>query len=291
MQDYSAFVPNVHFEQIPIKDLVSNQDYQRTLSLRHVKKAADHFDLYQVNPVKVSRRGGINYVFNGQHTVEIVATVSGSRDTPVWCMIYDDLEYGHEADIFANQIFMANIEAGNTKQLLIKELVESYNLAITSTAVPGGVCAVSTLEVIHDKYGLQMLDKVLKICVNTWEGSPQSFTSGILKGIAKLIDAYGDELKEDAFIERLSRVSPKEIIRTAKERRAGSMGYAEAMLIYYNKKTRYTLSWEKLYAHRKKTSAWIPLSELENEQTADEADAEEQDSGDAGEKEPSVILD
>ena len=302
MQDYSAFVPNVHFEQIPIKDLVSNQDYQRTLSLRHVKKAADHFDLYQVNPVKVSRRGGINYVFNGQHTVEIVATVSGSRDTPVWCMIYDDLEYDHEADIFANQmkyvkpllpyeIFMANVEAGNTKQLLIKELVESYNLAITSTAVPGGVCAVSTLEVIHDKYGLQMLDKVLKICVNTWEGSPQSFTSGILKGIAKLIDAYGDELKEDAFIERLSRVSPKEIIRTAKERRAGSMGYAEAMLIYYNKKTRYTLSWEKLYAHRKKTSAWIPLSELENEQMADEADTEEQNSVETVGKEPAVILD
>ncbi len=93
MQDYSAFVPNVHFEQIPIKDLVSNQDYQRTLSLRHVKKAADHFDLYQVNPVKVSRRDGINYVFNGQHTIEIVALISGSRDTPVWCMIYDDLVY------------------------------------------------------------------------------------------------------------------------------------------------------------------------------------------------------
>ena len=79
-------------------------------------------------------KNGINYVFNGQHTIEIVATVSGSRETPVWCMIYDDLEYNHEADIFANQmkyvksllpfeIFQANIEAGNNKQLLIKELV------------------------------------------------------------------------------------------------------------------------------------------------------------------------
>ncbi|MBR2700640.1 MAG: hypothetical protein IKE77_00980, partial [Erysipelotrichaceae bacterium] len=197
MNDYSAYVPNVHFEQIPIKDLVSNQDYQRTLSMRHVHKAADHFDLYQVNPVKVSRRNGINYVFNGQHTVEIIATVSGSRETPVWCMIYDDLEYDHEADIFANQmkyvkpllpyeIFMANVEAGNNKQLLIKDLVESYNLQVTASATPGGICAISTLESIHDKYSFQMLDSVLRICVNTWEGSPQSFTSGILKGIAKL---------------------------------------------------------------------------------------------------------
>ena len=31
--DYSQFVPNVHFEQIPIKNLVSNQEYQRNLCL------------------------------------------------------------------------------------------------------------------------------------------------------------------------------------------------------------------------------------------------------------------
>ena len=274
MDNYrSEYVPNVHFEQIPIKDLVSNQNYQRALSLRHVKKAANHFDLYQINPVKVSRRDGINYVFNGQHTIEIVATVSGSRDTPVWCMIYDDLEYDHEADIFANQmkyvkplvpyeVFMANVEAGNNKQLLIKELVESYNLEITPGGVPGGICAISTLESIYDKHGMQMLDKVLRLCVNTWEGIPQSFTSGILKGIAKLIDSYGDDLKEETFIERLSKATPKEIIRTAKERRAGMMGYAEALLIYYNKKTRNPLPWQTLYIHKKKQSEWIPLSEL-----------------------------
>ena len=32
MQDLNRFVPNVHFEQIPIKNLVSNQEYQRPLS-------------------------------------------------------------------------------------------------------------------------------------------------------------------------------------------------------------------------------------------------------------------
>ena len=84
---YDEFVPKVHFELVPIKDLVSNQEYQRNLSMGHVKKAVENFDLNQVNPIKVSRRNGINYVFNGQHTAEIVAMASGSRDTPVWCMI------------------------------------------------------------------------------------------------------------------------------------------------------------------------------------------------------------
>lgn len=129
--DYSQFVPNVHFEQIPIKNLVSNQEYQRNLSQIHIERAAKNFDLYQINPVKVSRRNGINYVFNGQHTIEIVAMVSESRDTPVWCMVYDDMDYNIEADVFANQqkyvkalvpyeIYKANLEAGNDKQLSVR---------------------------------------------------------------------------------------------------------------------------------------------------------------------------
>ena len=93
MEEYNRFVPDVHFEKIPIKNLVSNQKYQRNLSQSHIAKAAANFDIYQINPVKVSRRDGINYVFNGQHTIEIIALVSGSRDTPVWCMIYDELVY------------------------------------------------------------------------------------------------------------------------------------------------------------------------------------------------------
>ena len=160
--DLNQFVPKVHYELIPIKNLVSNQDYQRNISIKHVQRAAANFDLYQINPVKVSRRDGINYVFNGQHTIEIIALVSGSRETPVWCMIYDDLIYEQEADIFANQmkytktllpyeVFMANIEAGNDKQLIIKSLVESYNLVISGKAQPGGICAVAALESIHDK--------------------------------------------------------------------------------------------------------------------------------------------
>lgn len=170
MEDYSRFVPNVHFEQIPIKNLVSNQEYQRPLSQTQVEKAIEDFDLNQINPVKVSRRDGINYVFNGQHTIEIVAAVSGSRETPVWCMIYDSLDYKNEADIFANQmkhvrplkpyeIFMANIEAGNEQQLVIKRLVESYSLTLGPNKAYGVICAVATLERIYSKYGYHVLDR------------------------------------------------------------------------------------------------------------------------------------
>ena len=157
-------IPNVSFELIPIKNLVSNQDYQRPLSENHIRKALQDFDVYQINPVKVSRRDGVNYVFDGQHTIEIVASASESRDTPVWCMIYDDLQYKEEAHVFAEQqkhvkqlkpyeTFMAHIEAGDDRQMMIMALVKSYGLSVTNTGANNSICAITTLERIYDKYG------------------------------------------------------------------------------------------------------------------------------------------
>ena len=247
MDEFSMFVPNVHFEQIPIKNLVSNQDYQRSLSQAHIARAAKNFDLYQINPVKVSRRDGINYVFNGQHTIEIVALVSGSRETPVWCMIYDDLCYEHEADIFANQqkyvkslqpyeVFMANIEAGNEAQLMIRSLVESYGLTLGTKKGHNIICAISTLEAIYEKHGYHGLSRVLQLIIGAWEGDLNSFSANILNAVDRLITIYGDTLDDEIFIDRLGSISVKQLTRNAKDRRPGSMGYAEVMVIEYNGK-------------------------------------------------------
>lgn len=253
----NPFIPNVHFELIPIKNLVSSQEYQRSISTTHVGRTAEHFDVYQVNPVKVSRRDGINFVFDGQHTAEIVAAASGSRETPVWCMIYDDLNYEQEAGIFANQkkytkalkaieIFNANIEAENDIQLTIKQIVENYGLIISAKRIPGNVTAVGALEYIFTKYGYKVLDRTLCLIISAWEGDVDSLGSNVLKGVAKLILAYGDQLVDEQFVERLSKVSIREIIRSAKERHAGTLGYSEVLLLHYNKRLKYPLRWDNL---------------------------------------------
>lgn len=269
----NEFLPKVKFEAIPICELVSDQEYQRNISMRHVKNAAAHFDIHQINPVKVSRRDGINYVVNGQHTMEIVAQMSGSRETPVWCMVYEDLAYTSEANIFANQqkyvkgltpyeIFMANIEAGNDKQLLIKDLVESYRLEIVSFPKSCGILAVGALEFIYDRYGYENLSRTLRLIVGAWEGNPQSLGASVLKGVSRLLAVYDTEIKDEVFVEKLGSISIKEIIRTAKERKGGAMGYSEAILLNYNGKGHGGLSIQKLYSRVPPKSPSLPEDSL-----------------------------
>ena len=284
MDGLNKYVPDVRFEKIPIKNLLSNQDYQRNLSQKHIKRTVENFDIHQINPVKVSRRNGINYVFNGQHTIEIIAAVSGSRETPVWCMVFEDMDYQVEADTFANQqknvkpllpyeIFKANIEAGNDMQLMIKSLVESFDLVIGPTKGSRTICAISTLEEIYLKHGFDVLNRTVRLCVGTWEGEANSLSSNMLRGVCRLIIAFGDEMRDDQFKEKVGRFSAKEIGRQAKDRRAGSLGYAEAMLLAYNWKMKNRLRWGKLFNKKGKTADEYEM--MDSEYDSDNDDQED----------------
>jgi hypothetical protein len=182
-------------------------------------------------------------------------------------MVYDELKYTEEAHIFAEQqkhvkslvpyeTFVAHIEAGDEKQMMIDAVVRAYGLSITSKKRSNGITAVSTLERIYDKYGNSVLDSTLRLAVSTWEGEDSSLSGNMLMGISKIIVTYGESLKEDVFIDHLGKVSVKSIIRTAKERRPGAMGFAEAMMIEYNKKNKYRLSLRLLYGKKASSNVY-----------------------------------
>ena len=73
-------------------------------------------------------------------------------------------------------------------------------------------------------------------------------------GIAKIIVAYGDSLREDVFKDHVGKMSVKSIIRTARERRPGALGYSEAMMLAYNAKNKYHLSLKTLYGGKSVTN-------------------------------------
>ena len=148
------------------------------------------------------------------------------------------------------EIFNANCEAGSDRELLIKGLVESYNLRIAPGTAPGSICAVGALGSIYDKYGYNMLDHVLQLIIATWEGEPKSFSANMLNGVARFLYAYNEKVSDTVFKEKLGEISIKELTKLAKERRAGSLGYAEAILLIYNKRLKNALTWSDLYKNK-----------------------------------------
>ena len=98
-----------------------------------------------------------------------------------------------------------------------------------------------------------------------------SFSANIMNAVAKLCVVYKDQLNEDTFKEKVGAVSIKLLTRTAKERRAGSMGFAEAMILEYNGKKKSNvgrLSMNRLYA--KDVAGWIDSDEDDPTDPTDE---------------------
>ena len=150
------------------------------------------------------------------------------------------------------EMFIAHVEAGDRKQTMINEMVAVYGLRIAKSYSPGAISAVSALEYIYDKYGHDILNRTLRLVLGTWEGDRQSLTSGMLKGIARVVYVYGETLNDERFKENVGRNSAKTISRTAKDRRAGTLGYAEALVMAYNAKSKYRLPIKTLYWNGRK---------------------------------------
>ena len=137
---------------------------------------------------------------------------------------------------------------------------------------PGNIVAVSTLEQIYHKLGYHGLSRVLRLIIGAWEGDMNSFSANMLNAVAKLVSVYGDSLDDDLFKEKVGAASIKQLTRTAKERRPGCMGLAEAMVIEYNgkKKTNaYKLFMNKLYA--KESSIVKKVDGIQDDMLRDEA--------------------
>ena len=240
-------MPPCEFQKIAIKYLAVDEKYQRKLSMVQVMKIVNNFDPFQVNPIKVNRRDGINYVFDGNHTKEALAILTNSRETHVQCMVFFDLDLRGEARVFAEQknyvrnltafdLFKAGVTAQKNDLLVIKRLLDGYKLNVGKGCKDGTINAVSSLLYIHNKFGFEILERTLKLCISTWAGDPLALVSQTLRGVALMLSAYNAEVESKDFIERLSSKTPKAICGRSKDRGGGALGFALELLNEYNKR-------------------------------------------------------
>ena len=245
--DFEAFLSRFENQMIAIKNLVVDEKYQRKLSMAHVMKIVNNFDPFQVNPVKVNKRDGINYVMDGNHTKEAIAILTNSRETHIWCMVSYDLDFKGEARVFAEQkncvrslspfdIYKAGVQAEKSELLVIKSLLDGYSLSVGKGYKNGNVNAVSSLLYIHKKFGFQVLERTIKLCISTWGGDEFALSFSPLRGVALMLAAYGENIDNNDFREKICGRSPKAICGRAKDRDGGAIGFALELLSDYNKK-------------------------------------------------------
>lgn len=89
------------------------------------------------------------------------------------------------------------------------------------------------------------MQRILNRCIGTWEGKREAFSANMLKAVALIISEFEDNLNDEHFKSKLSKVSVREISRAA-ERRNGTSGYADAIMTYYNKRMKVPLKSDKI---------------------------------------------
>jgi len=187
-------------------------------------------------------------------------------------MVYFDLDFKGEARVFAEQkncvrsltafdIYKAGIQAEKRELLVIKNLLEGYKLNVGSGYKNGNVSAVSSLLYIHNRFGFGVLERTIKLCISTWAGNEFAFASITLRGVALMLAAYGEEIDNNEFRDKLSGRTPKTIAGRAKDRDAGALGYALELLSEYNKKINLAQARDRLRQEIRRSASKEPKVE------------------------------
>jgi hypothetical protein len=234
---------------INASQLIIDPSYQRQLNKKRAKKIAKNYDPFLENLVKVSFRDNKYYVFDGQHTINMELVRHGYRDVPIKCLVYCGLTHDKEAILFSKQSgFSQKVSLadqlharyeGHDKEIVdFCEMTKKAGLFIDFTR---GV-EENKIVALQKAYKIYTADKeiyvkLLRMIKETWNGDPESLRSEILGGVYEFDRAYKGKYDVDKFVEQLSVISPKVIIREGKATISGrDKRYAQQIVNAYNKK-------------------------------------------------------
>lgn len=248
IQDNST---EVRYMQLPIRDLISSQKYQRDyMRKRTINNIVKDFNPHKLGVIKVSFRDGKYYVYDGQHrlTALLMLYPDGMYNAP--CEVHYGLTYKEEAKLFSTQKkdgngllpseeFNSCLEAEDEQAMEIYEIVSEVGLTIclSSGGDKGGkLRCIRKLESIYKKYGSLALQRILWLIKNTWNGNADSLKNPIIGGVCIFYITHQNEIEDKVFMKSLGVVSPSEIVSKGKSdsSASGDLRFAKAIWRAYN---------------------------------------------------------
>lgn len=243
------------FELIPARLITVNRNYQREAQNAEINRIVSEFDYHLVNPVKVVKRDGFYYAWNGQQTATALFTKFGSEYL-VPCLVYYDIDTSKEEAVL---LVRGNTNGGAGKKLTALQIWKALIWAEDPTAIHintvlrengfhVGKCGsntprftVSAIAAVQSAYKTlteKQFIQMLRIIKGAWNGAPDSVSSTIISAVSRFIKTYDGKFDEKKLIQRLSKRAPVEIIRNGRASLCkGDAKWAREILAAYNNGT------------------------------------------------------
>lgn len=209
----------VALEWLRAEQLDIDYRYQReTIDWHHVARIADTFDDLLLGWLVVSHRNdGLYYVIDGQHRLLAIRRL-GWDERAIPCFVYENITVEEESHIFSevqalrknpkpNVRFKARLFRHQPAAVELNDLVETsgFKIALTASAKPGEIGAISALEWIYEQYRPGTLEEVLSIARGAWTTEADGINGSLLKGIAQFVKEYRDTYDRDRLVMAMQR--------------------------------------------------------------------------------------
>ena len=206
-------------------ELQISPDIQRRLDPERVAEIVANYDPKVANPIKVSFRDGLFFIFDGMHTRESQVVLNGTDDFPIFCRVYYGLTKEDEARLFSKQfgysepVPMVNrlraLEvAKDSKVLSFLESTRKSGYAIDLThrfANNGRISAVCEAFKVFCDAGAEEYARMLKILHKTWAGEKWSISKFMLSGMNRFMKMY--EVSDKKFVSIFREVTHGDILK------------------------------------------------------------------------------
>ena len=240
------------YKDINTKLLFVDQLYQREVDKARVAQMNKQYRAELVNAIKVSYRDGKFWIFDGQHTAELLKLRNRGRDLPVECKVFYGLTWLDECELFLLQNgvsrsvsmsdrFKARFNRGDKDVVAMVNIAEKLGIRVDFTKSKGDnrICALTTLNRVYNSLGDDDYAEMLSIIKDAWDGEAVSYSAEILKGMFIFYSTYKGQYNKKRLLTQLGKVSPSVIIREGKASTApGFSKYARQILNAYNYQTK-----------------------------------------------------
>lgn len=217
-------LPELELKKIPL-DNIKFAEYQRELKPSKVNKIVRNFVPDVMGIALVSFRNGDFYCIDAQHRVEALKKLGY---TEILCQVLTGLTYEEECYRFvllntgrtqltANQVFHGRVEEKDKEAMELVEAFRKYRFDYNknnSAKDDNLIGAVSKFVKMQKTFGMERVEKVLRIIRNAWYGDKNSVSSAIISGLSTFLqeNPAADEL---TLTKALERVLPNMLIAQA----------------------------------------------------------------------------